>query len=85
MSNKEIINAAFNAGREAIIKHLGKNASRDDVSAVLEVLVHQLVTDCGSLPVAAANHNIEEFTNRLKLLVENSQKGIPNTACQALM
>lgn len=85
MSNKEIINAALYAGRDAIIKHLGKNASMDDIGIVLVGLVHLLVTDGGQLPISAANHNIEEFIAQLKWQVENSQKDIPNASCKALM
>lgn len=85
MSNKKIINAAINDGRKAIIKHLGKNCTRDDFSSVLEVLAHQLVTDCGSLPVGASLHNVEEFTTRLKILIEHSQKDIKNTDCKSFM
>lgn len=68
--------AAYGAGRDAIIKQLGKDASKEQVIDVVMLLAHSLLTHGEKLDLNISTHNAAVFCDRLKQLIETTQKNI---------
>ncbi|WP_036249062.1 hypothetical protein [Methylobacter sp. BBA5.1] len=68
--------AAHVAALNAIIKQLGKNADREQALDVVLVMAHNLLTHEQQLDVKLSTHNGAVFYDRLKLLIETTQKNI---------
>ncbi|MFZ2171446.1 MAG: hypothetical protein WAW61_17630 [Methylococcaceae bacterium] len=77
--------AAYLAGRDAIVKRLGKNATNEMVMDVIELLVHLAVTDGYKHNVSLSMHNLEVFNKNLSELIQESQKNIKTKDCSLLM
>lgn len=77
-SNNEIeqTRAAYMAGRDAIVKKLGKNASMDDLAEVVLLLAHSILTGFEQLDLNASVQNADIFNARLKLTIEDTQKNV---------
>ncbi len=69
------IDSAYVAGRDAIVKKLGKNASREDVLDVIQLMAHSALTENKTLGLPLANHNITVFCETLRAMVERTQGG----------
>lgn len=84
---EEKINAAYVAGRDAIVKALGTGAeSREQVLDVVLMFAYELLTDFGRLPLSGAQNNAEFFYEQLKNLIESTQKEIkPDTYVGRMM
>lgn len=78
--------AAYIAGRDAIIKQLGKDAPMDEIIDVVLLLAHSLLTGGETLGLSFSEHNRQVFCDRLKELVELSQRNVKaNDFCGRLM
>ncbi len=77
--------AAYIAGRDAIVKKLGKDASNERVLSVVELMAHLLLTDNYTLTTALALHNLEFFNKQLTDMIEESQKDVSAKDCGLLM
>jgi hypothetical protein len=62
---------------EAIVKRLGKGADREQVLEVVMVMAHGLLTHEQKLDLNLSTHNAGIFCNRLKQLIETTQKDAP--------
>jgi hypothetical protein len=70
--------SAYVAGRDAIVKQLGKDAPREQVLDVVMLLAHNLLTHGEQLDLNLSSHNAGVFCDRLKQLIETTQKNIPS-------
>lgn len=78
--------AAYVAARDAIVAKLGKNAPTEDYLDVVMLLAHHLLTQGGGLDHLLATRNADVFGQRLKTLVDESQKGVSSgTYCGMIM
>lgn len=68
------IKAAYIAGRDAIVKQLSKDAPRDQVLDVVMLMAHNLLTHGEQLDLNLSAHNAAVFYDRLKQLIEATQK-----------
>jgi|GEM_PF-1417159 len=75
---REQTRAAYIAGRDAIIKQLGKDMSHEDLAGVVLLMAHSVLTVSCQLDVKSSMHNADTFCNRLKILMEESQKNVIN-------
>ncbi len=69
--------AAHIAALEAIVKHLGNGADREQALEVVMVMAHGLLTHEQKLDLNLSTHNAGIFCNRLKQLIETTQKDAP--------
>lgn len=77
--------AAYIAGRDAIVRRLGKDATHETMMQVIELMVHLAITDCYKHNVSLSLHNLEVFTKNVTDLVLESQKDVKASDCGALM
>ncbi|MDO9104822.1 MAG: hypothetical protein Q7U57_07655 [Methylovulum sp.] len=82
LTNKEIehTRAAYIAGRDAIIKQLGKDAPMEDIADVVLLMAHSVLTGYEQLDARSALHNADTFHKRLRLVIEDSQKNVTNNS-----
>jgi hypothetical protein len=71
----EVTRGAFLAGRDAIVTKLGKNATKEDIADVIQLMAHHVLTENGTLGLPVANHNTTVFCEILRAMVERSQGG----------
>jgi hypothetical protein len=80
------IDAAYRAGRDAIAKSLGVNASQDELVDVVQLMAHSVLTQTEVLGIAAARHKTAVFCETLRALVERTQTGCADSmGCGRLM
>ncbi len=77
--------SAFIAGRDAIVKRLGKDATNERVLDIIMLMAHLLLTDNYQHPPALALHNLEFFNRQLTDMIKESQKDIKAKDCGILM
>ena len=85
MENTDKTKQAFDAAGNAIIKTLGRGATRDQLVELVLMLSHSALTENESLDLAAASHNTNVFCDQLKQLVIETQKNKVNSSCGRVM
>lgn len=68
--------AACFAGLDAVVKRFGKNASQEQMLDVVILMAHNLLTHGERLDINLSAHNGSVFCDRLKQLIELTQKDI---------
>lgn len=77
--------SAYVAGRDAIVKKLGSDATNERVLDVIMLMLHLVLTDNYQHPPALALHNLEFVNKQLKDMIIESQKDIKAKDCGILM
>lgn len=85
MENIDKSKSAFDQAGSAIVKALGRGASRDQLTEVVLMLAHSCLTENESLDLAAASHNSNVFCDQLKQLVTETQKNKLNSPVGRVM
>ncbi|MFI3137101.1 MAG: hypothetical protein QX197_10030 [Methylococcaceae bacterium] len=80
------IKQAFAAGRDAIIKSLGKDFTQEQALDVALLMVHALVTENETLNRSMSQHNTKVFCTQLLKLVAMTQTNTEsNSNCGRFM
>ena len=72
----QLIEEACTIASHAFLKHLGKNPQNEDIFKVILYLSHSFLTHNGTFSLSIARHNTEFFTERLKQIVEETQRNV---------
>jgi hypothetical protein len=67
-------NKAFTAAMKAIVRELGKNATRDDLAELCLLLTHNCLTGNEQLSLEASSNNVNVFCSQLMALTNKTQK-----------
>jgi len=68
--------AACFAGLDAVVKRFGKNTSQEQMLDVVMLMAHNLLTHGEQLDLNLSTHNGSVFCDRLKQLIESTQKDV---------
>ena len=85
-TNQKVIKQAYGAGRDAIIKTLGKGRTQEDEINVVMLMAHALLTSNQTLDLTLSEHNTKEFLKALLVLVRSTQSNTESGShCGRLM
>lgn len=85
-TNQKAIKQAYSAGRDAIVKSLGKGRTQEDEINVVMLMAHALLTSNQALDLTLSEHNTKEFLKALLALVRATQSNTDSGSdCGRLM
>ena len=86
LQRNELLRNAFTAGRDAIVQALGSHdIPKESLLDVMTLMLHNILTDGGTLDKRVSLHNAECFSELLKKMIESSQQNIQNAYAGRLM